>query len=121
MRTFLQLAPVPYDETPEQLGPNYDAAKAKAECFVFRRQLERQSPPPGDAELVRARLVVKSNPHDFGDYYEVNAVFDDKNDEESNWAYELENNLPANWDDIAEAEIGQSKYQKGLEIVGKYK
>ena len=102
MKTYLEFCPTPTEEIPEQLGKNYDAARAKAECGIFRRQLERQSPPPG-----HARLVIKSNEHEFGDYYEVNAVFDDGNEEETNWAYELENSLPEKWDDIAEMEIAE--------------
>lgn len=102
MKTYLEFCPTPTEEIPEQLGKNYDAARAKAECGIFRRQLERQSPPPG-----HARLVIKGNEHDFGQYYEVYACFDDDIAEERQWAYLLESELPEKWDDIAEMEIAE--------------
>jgi len=96
MRTTLELTNVPTDEQCEQLGPNYDPVKARREANAFKEQLMRQDPPPGEAYL-----KITSNAHDFGDYLDVVAVFDDENPIEIEWAYRLEGSLPTNWDDIS--------------------
>ena len=91
-KEILELSAVPCDEDCEQLGPNYDPIRARAECRIFKEQLEAQSPPPEGAYL-----KITSNPHDFGNYHEVAAVFDYDKPKEREWAFRLENNLPAKW------------------------
>lgn len=78
---------------------------AERECQQYIDQLTRQSPPPTGASL-----RVTYNPHDFGTYLEVVADFDPEDEIQSNWAFSLENNLPANWDpseaDASEVPVG---------------
>mgnify|MGYP000175548546 CR=1 FL=1 len=103
MKETLELTSVPVDADCQQVGTkHYDSAKARKECAIFMRQLERQSPAPGNAYL-----RIKGNSHDFGTYYEVAAVFNPEDEAENDWAYNLENNLPLKWDEQAWAELRQ--------------
>lgn len=103
MREELSLAPVPLDEPCAQLGePDY-SARARRECRAFIGQLERQfgEPPSG------ACLKITQNPHDFGTYLDVEVIFDDSVEEAVEWAYNIEANLPASWDEAALAELAE--------------
>ena len=100
MRDYLEIGSVPADEQCEQLGPNYDEKKARKECRVFINQLRRIHGP----EPFGANLKVKSNPHDFGTYYEVACYYDDENEEAMNYAFNCED-IPENWDDEAKREL----------------
>ena len=96
-RTSLEIAPVPCDEECQQVGTeNYDQDLAYKESMAFLKQLERTFPKVGGAYL-----KVKSYPHDFGNYYEVVAFFDEMNDEECEWAFNMEGSVPLKWDDEA--------------------
>lgn len=50
--------------------------------------------PPGDAYF-----GMKANDHDFGTYYSVCIFFNNEDEEESEFAYFVEGNLPRTWDD----------------------
>lgn len=101
MREKLELGPVPYEEPCQQLGPNYDAVAAKHECNRYCNQLVRQfgKPPAGVSVSVRGFA------HDFGTYYEACVLFDPDSEEQTEYAYKLESDGPANWDETALAEI----------------
>ncbi len=89
---YLTLGPVPSDESCEQVGPNYDAEHARAECNAYKHQLQRNWP--------QLSFFVKSFPHDFGSYMEV-CVSDNCAE-----AFAVGNSLPATWDDKARVELG---------------
>lgn len=78
---------------------------AERECQRYIDQLTRQSPPPAGAQI-----LIAYNPHDFGTYLDVVADFDPEDENQSNWAFSLEDNLPANWNpseaDASEAPVG---------------
>lgn len=102
MTDTLSLGPTPADEPCEQLGPHYDPTRAWLECKVYIAQLRRQfGKEPGTA-----RLKVTSNPHDFGTYYEVGVRFDDDDEVGQAYAYRLEKESPAEWDEAARLELG---------------
>ena len=101
MKEILELTCTPTGEKCEQIGPKYNPEKARKECRAFKNQLERQSPPPGNAYL-----KITSNNHDFGTYHEVAAVYNDESEEETDWAYGLESELPEFWDEKAKEELG---------------
>lgn len=102
MKETLELTSVPCSEECQQYGTkNYDSNRARAECRAFKNQLERESPPPGEAYL-----KVKANPYEDGSYYEVAAVFNPENEQEADWAYGLESELPEFWDAAAREELG---------------
>ena len=107
MRDYLDLAPVPVDEPCAMVGSYDYHARARAECFAFCGQLKRAFP-----EALKAGVTfrIKWNPNDFGSYLEVQACFDDENEEQTEWAYLIENELPESWDDTARAQLAAEGY-----------
>ena len=107
MRDYLEIGPTPHAETCEQLGAAYDADKARIECRAFAHQIERAYPPADGCGYCRTR----SNPHDFGTYYEVACVFDDSDEEACDWAYRCEADADRkleHWDAEALAEMAEA-------------
>jgi hypothetical protein len=92
-RDYMHIGPTPADEPCEQLGPNYDPQKARAECNRFIAAIRQTlgTEPEG------ARLSIKSNPHDFGTYYEVVINYDTDNEEATKYAYRCESDSPTTW------------------------
>ena len=91
---YLNIGPVPANESCQQVGtPGYDAQKARVECRLFiaaiRKHLGRE--PEG------ASLVVRSNPHDFGTYYEVACRYDENNEAAVDYAFKCEAEAPVDW------------------------
>lgn len=102
MRDEFHLDTTPYEESCEQIGPNFNYNQAKKEAQVFIAQLIREfGEPPATAKF---RIV--SCRHDFGDYLSVVLDFDVDNEEESTYACRVENEIPANWDEQACTELG---------------
>lgn len=97
----IDLGAVPCEEQCEQLGDSYNPARARQECRAFIDQLVRQfgQPPTG------ASLRIKSNPHDFGVYLEVNVNFDGCVEEAVEYAFTLEKSTPQFWDKEARKEL----------------
>lgn len=101
MRDFIGLDATPYEENCEQLGENYNPTKARQECKVFVNQLRRMfGPEPGNS-----RLQVNANFHDFGTYFLVFCYFDSDNPDEVEYAFRLEAEMPARWDEEAIEEL----------------
>ncbi len=99
----LSIGATPAEESCEQVGtPNYNPEKASKECRVFANQLKRQfgEPPYG------ARIGIKSNPHDAGNYLEVVVYYNDNIEEAIDYAFKIEAESPANWDEEAKKELG---------------
>ena len=102
MRDYMELSCTPAAEDCEQLGPNYNPQRAKAECRAFINQLRREfGPEPGTAQL-----RIKSNSHDFGTYVEVACYYDDRDEAAQEYAYKCEGEMPENWDAEALIELG---------------
>lgn len=110
MRDYLDLSPTPTDEPCAQVGSDDYAKRARFECRAFMNQLERAFP---DAVAAGVYFRIKSNPHDFGSYLEVQAVFDDEDESQTEWAYTIESELPQAWDDDARNELAAA----GIETV----
>ena len=108
MRDFLDLSPVPIDEPCALVGPGDYMPRMRAECKAFRAQLERAFP---DAVAAGVYFRIRSNPHDFGSYLEVQAVFDDEDEAQTEWAYIIENELPEAWDDEAREDLAAAGYE----------
>ena len=98
---YLNIGPTPADEECQQLGENFDSRKAAIEMKVFKNQLLRQFGNPPDG----ATIKVKSFPHDYGSYSEVCVVFDTESRAAVEYAYKVESESPANWDDTARTEL----------------
>ena len=102
MRDYIEISCTPAAEDCEQLGPNYNESRARAECRAFINQLRRMfGEEPGTA-----RLRIKSNAHYFGNYLEVQCVFDDNDEAAQEYAYKLESEMPESWDAEARVELG---------------
>ncbi len=102
MKDYLDLSPTPVDEPCAQVGSDDYSKRARLECRAFIGQLERAFP---DAIAAGLYFRIKSNPHDFGSYYEVQAVFDDEDESQTEWAYTIEGELPQAWDNDARNEL----------------
>lgn len=90
---YLNLGSTPGDEPCTQIGDDGYAVKAKGECRRYIEQLIKQfGHPPG-----QAYFAPKGFSHDFGTYYEVVIWYTEDNQEEINYAFNVENNLPARW------------------------
>lgn len=103
MREQLSLGPTPSGESCQQMGsPEYDSTKARAECRAFINQLGRVFGPPPEGASFR----IKSNPHDFGSYLDVNVEYDENVAPSIDYAYKVEANTPEEWDAAARVELG---------------
>lgn len=91
----------PSEESCEQLGPNYDKAKAIRECRAFISQIRRVvgEEPPG------ARLYVRSNAHDHGTYQSVECKYDPSDSAAVDYAFKCESVDIEYWDDVACVEL----------------
>lgn len=100
MRDYFELGPTPADEQCEQVGPNFNAQKARKESLCYIKQLRREfgEEPEG------ARLTIKSFPHDFGSYSEVVCYFEDQIKESVEYAFKCENGM-TEWDEISRKEL----------------
>jgi hypothetical protein len=96
----LSIGPVPSDETCQQVGTaDYNPIAALAECHRFANLLKKIFP------LVEGvRYHIANNPHDFGNYYDVEILYDSSNAAAVDYAYRVEANTPETWDE-AEASV----------------
>jgi len=98
----MELGSTPVSEDCQQLGtPEYDPIIARGECRVFINQLLRQF--SNKPENVRFRI--KLNQHDFGEYYEVETIFDADDEKAVEYMFNIEANLPECWDEEAKIEL----------------
>jgi len=101
MRDYVCIGEVPAEEDCAQLGTDGYHERAKKECRAFINQLRRMFGPEPEG----ARLIVKSNPHDFGNYLDVQCVYDEDDEAATEYAYKCESDMPMTWDDEAKAEL----------------
>ncbi|MEE9199159.1 MAG: hypothetical protein V3U26_05120 [Dehalococcoidia bacterium] len=96
MRDNIGIGSAPPDEDCVQVNDRGDYHEAmRAECVRFRELIRKKLGP----EPLGAMLAVKSNPHDFGTYYEVACYFDTENEEATNYALRCDDEGPRTWDD----------------------
>ncbi len=100
---FIELGGTPNDEDCTQIEDLDHEKWNKVECRVYINQLKRLFPE--QCKLTTLDLI--RNIHDFGIYYEVGAPYREGNEEQEDAVYEIEGNLPNNWDEesIKELEI----------------
>ena len=109
MRDYVYLGSAPWDEDCVQVDPKVDYLPAlKAECLRFLELLEKKftSKPEG------CSFIVKSQGHEFGEYCEVCVRFNDEDEDEIDFAYFVENNIPGKWDD--ETELDHRKTRESV-------
>ena len=98
----LEIGSTPTGEDCAQVvSQGYTARANKKECRVYRDQLLRlfDEPPEG------AMIIIKSNHHEFGTYYEVCIRFDKDNEKATDYAFNVENCSPQYWDEQAKIEL----------------
>ena len=95
MKEYLILGSVPGNEHCSQVGDENYQEMSRVECRNFINLLRKKfgSEPEG------ARLSVKSFPHDFGTYREVVCYYSEKFPLSSDYCFNIEANLPLNWED----------------------
>lgn len=101
MKQYIILGTTPSEENCAQVGDDNYYEKAKKEARVFIDQIRRefgQEPPC-------AKLATKLFPHDFGSYIEVVCYYNDDDEESKNYAYKIDYNTPANWDEQSKREL----------------
>lgn len=103
------LGSAPAEESCVQVGdPDY-ARDAKNECrqYMAAIRIVCGEPPEG------AKLVVRSQPHDFGSYFEVAVVFDGTNREAVAYAAKVDEQAPTTW-----AAAGLEPPERGVRGLG---
>lgn len=96
MREYITLGATPCEEECAQVGdPDYDD-KSFVESYRYIALLRKLfgDPPCGP----RYNFGVKGFPHDFGTYHEVVVWYDTELQETVDFAFRVENNLPATWE-----------------------
>jgi hypothetical protein len=102
MTEYLTLGSTPANEDCAQVGRDDYYERARKECRAYINQLNRLFPQAVDKGV---SFRIKSNQHDFGTYYEVNACFNDDDQAAGELAYHIESHLPGEWDDAARLEL----------------
>lgn len=102
MRDYLSIGPTPSGEECAQVGSDNYTERARKECKAFKEQLIRTfgEPPFG------AGFRIKSNPHDFGSYLDVEVYYEEEIEEAIAYAFNVENEVPEFWDDEAKKSLG---------------
>lgn len=96
MREYLTLGPTPYDEPCAQVGDADYEERSFYECYRYISLLRKMfGDPPGSP---RFNFGMRSFPHDMGTYRECVVTFDTDIPETVEFAFRVENNLPATWD-----------------------
>lgn len=89
MIDHISIGSTPSEEDCAQVGsPDY-STRARAECKRYLAALIAHYGNPPDG----ASLRIKSNPHDFGSYHEVNVYYDDESEKAVEYAYKVEAGL----------------------------
>ncbi|MDF0490432.1 hypothetical protein PX554_20080 [Sphingomonas sp. H39-1-10] len=96
MTSSLIVGPVPYEESCAQLGHTPDFERiARLECTLHRAALVAMFGPPPEG----VTIAVRSNPHDFGTYYDLAVRVDDGDPDARAYALRLEDEGPGRWHD----------------------
>lgn len=96
----LYLGSVPCDENCVQVDPNTDyVPQMIAECKHYKELLEKKFPIPQNLED-NVYFKLKREEHEFGSYYEVTIRYNEELEEAVNFAFNVENNLPATWESL---------------------
>ena len=102
----VSLGPTPPGEDCAQVGTDDYYKWTKIEIRAYAKQIQRLFPdmPPN------VRLKISSNPHDFGTYHELEVVFNSNDEDAMNYAFDMENNTPEYWDELAKEELRSQGY-----------
>ena len=99
MADHICLGPTPAGEDCVQVSKDDYVEDMKKEVRTYVHQLQRMFP--------QADIRMKGFPHDFGMYYEAIMIYDDFSEESCRYAYDVEDQLPYEWDKEALIELGR--------------
>lgn len=101
MQDCMDIGAAPPMESCAQVGRDDYYDRARKECKAYIGLLRRTFGDEPDG----ARLSIKSNPHDFGNYLSVVCYYDPELDAAGDYALRCESAGPQEWDDVARAEL----------------
>jgi len=112
MREWMTLGTVPYEEDCVQVNPNKDYLPAmQAEVRRFVKLLEERFPNiPEEAYFG----VKRESGHDAGTYLEAAIYWNTNCSESQEFAFFVESNIPARWDDVEQLDWKATGKQKKL-------
>lgn len=93
----LYIGECPPEEKCAQVGQEDYQRISGIECRAYIELLRRKLGPEPEG----ARLVVKSEPHDYGSYKSVHCNFDSSVEIAVEYAYKCEGEGPTEWDELA--------------------
>jgi hypothetical protein len=96
-RDYIEIGSSPCDEECVQVSKTEDylpAMRAERRRFLEAIRAKLGPEPPG------ARLAIKSNPHDLGQFLSVVCHYDDSDEEAQAYAFRCESNAPRTWSDV---------------------
>jgi hypothetical protein len=101
-REYLEIGSSPAEEPCAQAGfPGY-TEQALRECRAFKNQLLRQFGEPPDGASISVKHHITG-----GGYYEVVVYYDDTKKDAIDYAFRVEAESPAEWDEEAKKELGK--------------
>ena len=102
---YMEIGSSPYDELCAQLGFDNYRKDATKEMDAYINQLNRLFI---EAKNYGITFKQKWFNHDFGTYGEVCMSWNPENEIANTYVYEIESNLPSNWDEEAKKELGET-------------
>jgi hypothetical protein len=95
MREYIELGSAPADENCIQITSKEDYIPAmREECRRYKQLLEQKFTNRPE----EVYFTIKRFSHDFGEYMEVCIVYNDEVEEQIDYAYYVEGNLPLTWE-----------------------
>jgi hypothetical protein len=92
---YLYLGPTPFEEDAIQLSPTCDTVEMRKQVRDYVAMLEKRFPNAPD----EAYISIKSEYHEYGTYYEAIVKYNKKDEDAVKFAFCVESNLPARWND----------------------
>ena len=96
MQDYLEIGSSPCDEECAGVGKPEYMEKAREECRRYINQLRAQF----GVEPEGARLRIKSNPHDFGEYLEVVCYYNSDLPDSEEYAFKCEGEAWPTWREV---------------------
>lgn len=102
---YIIIEGTPHEEPCTQVNPDvYNQPDMKKECRAFRNQLFRAFPIPENLKG-NVDIVMNTNHHEFGTYYDLAILYREDNDDAVDWAMEVESHTIEHWDKEAIEEL----------------
>ena len=93
---YLYLGPIPCEEDAVQISQYYDTSEMVKQVRQFIAMLQERFPNPPDQAFL---AIKREGMHDYGTYFEAVIKYNDDDRDATEYAFFVEANLPARWDD----------------------